>query len=190
MLPPHLGRFVAADVDVFRRKKFHHFVQHRFQKCQRRVLSGAVNILEYAPVVRHLHGFTGAPQPRVGRQGCSAVARELDFRNDFDVALGRIGDDIADLLLGIKPAVLAAICLRAPCALLGQFGVGIDFNAPPLVFRQVPMQHAHFVQRQQIDGALHKFRFHKMPATIQQQSPVAESGRIGKVAARQRTVAR
>ena len=190
LLPPHFGRLIASDVDVFRRKKLHHFVQHGFQKRQRRVLPRTVDVLEHAPVVRHLHGLAGAPQPRVGGQCGTAVAREFDFGNDLDVALGCVGDDVADLLFGVKPAVPAAVRLRPPCTLLGQFRIGINFNAPPLIFRQVPMQHAHFVQGKQVNRALDKFWFHEMPATIQQQSSVGKPRRISQLSARQGAITR
>ena len=97
---------------------------------------------------------------------------QFDFGNDLDVTLGGVGDDVPNLVFRVKPTVDRSIGLCAPGPFSGQFGIGIDFYAPTLVFREVPMQHIHFVKGQQVDGALDKIGLHEVPATIQKQAAV------------------
>ena len=57
---------------------------------------------------------------------------------------------------------------------LCEFGVSLNGQTPTLVFRQVPMQHVHFLKRQGVDHVLDKRRCHEMPATVEQQSSVRQ----------------
>ena len=117
----------------------------------------------------------------------TAVAREFDFGNDLDVALGCVGGDVADLLFG-KAAVLAAVRLRhAP------FWVNSSRHQFQRATLGLPLgaNAAHsFCARQAGQSLLDKFRLHEMPATIQQQSSVGKPRRISKVSARQGAITR
>jgi hypothetical protein len=71
------------------------------------------------------------------------VAGHVDFGDDVDVACGGVGNDVADLFLGVEAAVAFAVVGVAvsvgrggfaPGADFGEFGVFLDFDAPALVF--------------------------------------------------------
>ena len=83
------------------------------------------------------------------RGDVAAVARKVDFGDDFDVARCGVGNQVAHLLLGVVAAVLLVpLAVDGPhgritaaeTADFGQLGVRQDFDAPPFVVAQVQMQ--------------------------------------------------
>ena len=67
-----------------------------------------------------------------------------------------------------------AVGFGSEAAHLGEFGVRLNGQPPSLVLGQVPMQHVHFLKRQDVDHVLDKGRRHEMPATVEQQPSVRE----------------
>ncbi len=124
---------------------------------------------------RRLEGAAGAAQFGVGGQGRQRMSGHLDLRHDGDVPGRRIGHNRADLGLGVKTGMGHAVMLagktargaRPPRAHLRQPGVALDFDAPALVFGQMPMQHVHFLQRQQVQHAQNAGLALEMPPFVE-----------------------
>ena len=104
-----------------------------------------------------------AGQRRVGGDGRRGVAGHLDLRHDHDVALARVLDHVADLLLGVEPAAAAAVGFGAPGADAGELRVLAYLDAPALVVGQMPVQHVELVARQQVDLLLHQRHRDEVP---------------------------
>ena len=186
-----LGHLVAADVDVLAREEVHDLGEDVLQERERRLL-GAVDIVVHAPVRAHLERPGRARQLRVGGQRRLGVARHLDLGDDGHVALLRVRHDIPDLVLRIEAAVrlpvthegievLGDLSLRTLRADLGELGVPLDLDAPPLVVREVPVEVADLVAGQQVDVALHEVRAEEVPRHVQVHAPVREAGCVGDV---------
>src|SRR3982750_4456337 len=56
-----------------------------------------------------------------------------------------------------------------------KFWIFLYFNAPSLVFGQVPMKIIHFVQGDIIDELFHKLDRKKMPAAIQHEATITKA---------------
>ena len=172
--PANLGHLVPSDVNDLRRKQVANFIHHGLEKPHGRVAARAVHVLEYAPVVGHIHLLTRASQPRVGRQRRAAMARQLNFWNHLNVPFRRVFDDVTHVLSRVKPTMHSSIRLGSKSTHLRQLRISLDGKAPSLVFRQVPVQHIHLLQRECIDDALHEGRLHEVPATIQEQAAMCQ----------------
>ncbi len=102
------------------------------------------------------------------------MPRQLHLRHHRHVALRCVRNDVGDVLLGVSAAVNRAVRFGSEAAHLAEFGVSLNGQTPSLVFRQVPMQHIHLLQRQGIDHVFDERRGHEVPTTVEQQSPVGE----------------
>ena len=182
--PLILDRFIAADVHVRGREQFDHLGQHVLDELQRAFL-GIEQVGEHAPLVVDGQRLLGAAQLRVGDDGRGGVAGHVQFRDHLDMALRGIGDDLADLLLG----VIAAVATRLACARLnpgiaqrhpaaadlGELGVTLDLHAPALVIGQVPVEGVELVLGHRVEELADLVQALEMPRRIQHQPAPAEA---------------
>ena len=93
------------------------------------------------------------PQRKV-HQSRLHVAWQVDFRDDVDMTLGGILDEVAELVLGIKATMADGVVdlsvmpddsTVAVGANLSQFRVLLDFDAPALVLTEVEVELVHVV---------------------------------------------
>ena len=119
----------------------------------------------------------------------AGVARHLDFRDDGHEPFLRVGDDVADLVLGVKAAVAPSVAveLLAPvtdvrlvpvCRDLGKARVRIDLDPPALVLRQVPVKAVDLVSGEHVDVVLHEVRPKEVTGNIQVHATVGETWRV------------
>ncbi len=113
ILPALFGRFVSADMDVGGRKEFQHFIEHIFRKVKTASLPAQKDIRKNAKVRGHFKRPAGAGKFGVGGQGGQRMARHFHFRDNGDVAFGRVGHDLPDLSLRVKPAMRNAVMFSA-----------------------------------------------------------------------------
>ena len=119
------------------------------------------------------------------------VSGHLDLRNDRDVARGRVGDDLAHLLLRVEAAVEPRLAGRridvgrgsgpagtrqAPTSV--SRGYFLISRRQRLVVGQVPVQHVELVQRHRVDEALDELRRLVVARRIEHQAAPAEARRI------------
>ena len=57
-----------------------------------------------------------------------------------------------------------------------QFGVFLDFDSPPLIVCQMPVENIHFVHSQQVDKLVNVVNRYVMTANIQHQSAMSKTG--------------
>ena len=100
------------------------------------------------------------------------MSGQFNFGYHHHMPLLSIRHNLADIILGIVAAVAQSVFLCPPCTHFGEFGVGFDFNTPALVFGEVPVQHIHFVQGEQINVSFYKVNAHEVPAAIEQHASV------------------
>jgi hypothetical protein len=105
-------------------------------------------------------------QLRISRHRGGRVTGHFNLGHDGDKPIGRVLDDLANVVLRIKPAVsLAVILFRllarmthegllSPAADLRQLGIFLDLDPPSLIIGQVPMEDVHFVQGHQVQKPL------------------------------------
>src|SRR5438067_1579325 len=125
---------VAADMNVLSGKRSHHFGQYVLQKghalrpgnakyaagitghAQTIGTVGAVGAIVVGRIARELW---------IRRQWRGGVARHLDFRHNGDMPLGRVGHNLANILLGIITAVEADVApRRARTRVQPEHGIG------------------------------------------------------------------
>ena len=112
---------------------------------------------------------------------------QFDLRHDGDAALGSVGDYIAHFVLRVKPAMRHAVVLvpgsRDDSLLslradLGQARMLLDFDAPALIFGQVPVEDVVFVKGQHIDEFLDEFDRKHVSADIKMHTAPAKGGAV------------
>src|SRR5690606_6342516 len=98
--------------------------------------------------------------------------RQVDLGDDRDVALRRVGHDLA---IGRLRQVTArsAADLAAPTD-PGQLGPAVDLQAPALVVAEVQVHDIDLVQRDQIDEPFDVGRAEEVPGDVQHHAAPAE----------------
>ncbi len=179
--PLILHRLIATDVDVGRREQGQHLVQYIGDEGQA-AFAGVEQIRVDAPIHAHLRACAGyAHFFGVGSNGCLCMAGHVQFGQHGDVQTRRIGDDLADLFLGVEAAiplrraVLAGAGRCAPCAHLGELGIALDLDTPTLIIGEMPMQHVELVQGHRIEHMLDRVHIMEMPGHIQVLAAPAET---------------
>ena len=140
-------------MDVLAREEIDHFGEDVFEEAEGR-LARAVDVLEDAEGGGGLERAGRAAEVRVGGERRERVPRHFDFGNDRDETLGGVADDVANLVLRVEAAVALTVEARGfvpgvadhglstEAADLGELGILLDLDAPPLVFGQVPVEPA------------------------------------------------
>ena len=200
VLPAHLRTLVAADVHHVAGEQAAHVVEHVLHELDRLVVAEAEDVLLDAPHEARLAGgevLRHARELRVGGERSKHVPRQLDLRDDRDVALGGVGDDLADVRLGVEVgAVLHAVELvgvllrplrralavadacRAHGSILDEFGVARDVEAPTLVLRKVPVEAVELVLRHQVEHLLDRLLAEEVAALVEVRAAPAVGGGV------------
>ncbi len=142
----------------------------------------------HAPSCRDLNRITRTGILRIAGQRCNGMSGQFDLRNYGDITTFCIFDNFFNIFLSVKSTMNRAVFVFAPGTNLGQFRIFLDFNAPSLVFGEMPVQTVHFVISQQIDIAFYKIFGHEMTTAVQQHPPPTESRFIDDVNSRDRPV--
>ena len=111
LLPLGLRTLVATDVDILRREELCDFLQHIVNECKGLVVAGAEHVVRHAPLLPHLVRTAGASHVWVSGKSSLHVAGQINLRNDGNIAVCGILDDVANLLLGVETAVRLAVIL-------------------------------------------------------------------------------
>ena len=130
----------------------------------------------------------GQFQLRIGNDGGGGMARNIYFRNNRYVPVGRIPDNAPDLFLRIKTFMGPAFILAAPPRLYlrisslashgCQFGIFFNLDAPSGIIRQMPVQDIHFQEPHLVNQPLHLLLSKKMPCFIQHEGSPGKTGII------------
>ena len=183
-LPLVLHRLVAADMDEAAREELDHLGEHILQEAERLLLD-IVEPGEDAPIGLDSRRRRDArAQLRIGPDRGERVARHVDLRHDRDRALGRIGDDLADLFLGVIAAGARqrrrAGCGggRAPCPDLGQPRIFVDLDPPALIVGQMPVKRVELVRGHPVDEPLDELGRLEVPRAVKHQPAPAEARRV------------
>ena len=107
--PLHLRTLVTPYVDVFRRENLDDFGQYVLDELDGLVVSGTQYVVRNAPLGPYLIRTAGTTQFRISGQCSLHVSRQVDFRNDGNVAVCRILYDFLGLFLGIETTVRLAV---------------------------------------------------------------------------------
>ena len=59
-----------------------------------------------------------------------------------------------------------------------QFWISVDFDTPPLVIGEVPMEHVQLVPRHEIEESLYRVHAKEMAAFVQQHPSPLERGEV------------
>ena len=170
LAPPFFRHFIASDMDKCRRKQCGDFLQYIFHKRKCKIIANAHHVFVYTP---HFHGHfisrAGASQLRVCRQCRLSMSRHVYFRDDSNISLGSIRNNLFYLLLSI---VAPVIVRPSPGTGLSQVRILLTLDSPSLVVCQMPVEMIQAMKRQQIDIALYLRNRKEMAADIEHGSPV------------------
>ena len=182
-LPPYARRFVAPDMDVFRGEECDNLFEDLLDEFEDGGVADAEDVAAHARLRGDGVGAAGASERGIGCERRGHVAGHIYFGYDLDVSAGRIIDDVADLLFGVVaaegPLFAGERRVAAESAGPGQFRVGVDFDAPPLVVGQVPVEDVEVVERRQVDDAPDLFDGVERAADIEHEAPVAQVRPVG-----------
>ena len=200
--PAAFGTLVAADVDQFRGKEVEHFRKHLLDEFECRLLAGAVNVVADSPVGPYGVGTSRASEPRIGGQRRQSVSGHFDLGNHFDMTLGGVAHDFADVVLRVEAAVRLAVVHAFPVfvvasdegfaafgADLRQPGIFPDLDAPSLVVGQMPVEFIDLVQGEDVDVGLDVLHREEVAAYVEHGSAVGEHGFVADDAGRDLSVA-
>ena len=189
LLPSLLGALVAADMDVGRGEHVAELSEDGLEECQRLGIASAEHLPHHAPVGSHGIGAARAAQVGEDVQGTLHVARHVYLRHHVDVALGRIANDVAALLLRVEAAVGDVVVdahtartddgLLPHAALLRQVGQRLHLEAPTLVLGQMPVELVAAMQRHRIEELFDELDGEEVPAAIEQDATIAEARLVG-----------
>ena len=120
-------------------------------------------------------------------QGAVDVGRDINLRDDIDIALTCILNQLAALILRVMTAVWRAVPepgtaqgrLWAPATFLCQFGQGFHFETPTVVVCEMPVKLITTMQRQYIEVALDEVNIEEMARAIEMSPTVGEARFIG-----------
>jgi len=137
------------------REKFHGFGQDIFEKMKSLLFPGTENMGDGPYAARgYPQVFTCAGKRGIGGQGSHRMSRHFNFGDDGHMALLRIFHQLTHLFLGVettvsgflprllqRPAVPVEIfTINAPGSHFGEPGVLFNFEPPPLVVDEMPME--------------------------------------------------
>ena len=185
LLPMFETNFIASNMNHLARKKCHHLIENVIQDAVNVLVGGIVARVMLAEAGRHFDGFGLSSQLRVRSDRGGRVPRHFDFRHDLNMQLSRVGDDLFDLFLRIKPFMRHTRELfTIPSAHLRILPLGTDlselrvffnFNPPALVIRQVPVKDIHFEQCHLIQQGLHHVHPFEIPCFVEHKASPGET---------------
>jgi len=192
-LPLGLIDLVAADMDERPWEEADDLRQDILQEFVRAVVAGAEDVGD-RPIAsrRHRERPSRAGELGIGRERGFGVAGHLDLRHDRDEAGGGVGDDLADVVLGVKAAVgrrftgllgLAGVpvlvfAVDAPSPDFGEARVFLDLDPPALVVGQVPMEGIELVHGEDVDPALDELLRKEVTRTVEHAAAPGEPGPV------------
>ena len=95
-----------------------------------------------------------------------AVTRHVEFRHDANSAVPRVGDQIADLILGVVKGVGAQLV---------KFRKFLALHAEALVLREVPMENVHLHGFHAVDISADDVKREEMAGRVDHQSAPREA---------------
>ena len=192
-----LASLISTHMDILRREKFEHLVQHILQESEYTVVSGTVDDIgvlaaqsgQHADILVHHR----TRQQRISSQCGVAVRRHFYLGNHLNVAFPGIGHYLTNLVLRIVSLFYRRLALAGISAVgkalartvyttgtyLRKFGIFLDFNAPAVVIRQMEMQFIQFQHSHAVDDTQQVLLGGEEPCHVHQQSPIAETGLVG-----------
>jgi len=189
-LPFGLVGLVAPDVDEWAGEESGDLDENILQELEGLLLARAEDVGD-GPVAARLDRErpARAGELGVGGQGRRGVAGHLDLGHDGDMARRGVSDDLADLVLGVEPAVgrglagllglagvpVLVLPVDPPGPDLGQPGIFLDLDAPALVVRQVPMEGVQLVRGQDVDPAQDELLGEEVAGAVEKGPPPGES---------------
>ena len=178
-------------MDILRRKQLQHLFEHPLDEFERRLLADAENPVVDVPRLAHFVLLARTAQPRIGGQRPDGMPRKFDFGNHRDETLRSVIHHVADLILRIVTAVrrfveFAVLVVRAARiaadqrtaaygTYFGEFRIFPDFDAPPLIVGQMPVEDVEFVQGHDVERLLHLIDREEVTADIEHHAPVTQT---------------
>ena len=146
--------FVSAYVYVATWKQIENFVENILYELYYTL----VGHVEYSPrgveICGHGRGCFQGTELGIGGYGRRGVSRHFDFGDDFNVPFGRKVYNFPYVFLGIVTAMNVGIVegtvptsyLGAVpiCSYLGESRIFFDFDTPPLIVGEMPVEFIHF----------------------------------------------
>ncbi len=132
-------------------------------------LVGIHRWIEDAPLAFDFVRAGAAGEFRIADKPCGAMAGNVEFRNDANAALVGVGEQAANLFLGVIEAIGAVFV---------QLGEAFAFDAEALIFREVPVEDVHFYGFHAIDVAAQNFQRDEVAAGVDHRAAPGEAGRV------------
>ena len=115
------------------------------------------------------------------------VTRNIHLWYYFYKAVASVFHDFTSIFLCIVAAVALSVGFGitpsqhftlSPCSYFGEFGVFFDFDAPALIFGQVPMEAVHLIGCHHVKDAFHFFLAEEVTTFIKHETTPAKAGSI------------
>ena len=168
LLPPTLGTFVSANMDILAGEQVTQFRKHIFQKVEN-FRFGRQHVTEFIEDTprqcRFLRLIRRSTELRIGGKDSHAVTGNIYFGYHRDVTFGSIAHYLAHIFMGIISAIRQRLVFSriksedfpfTDGTFLCQFRSAFHFNTPGLVVCQMPVEIVEFMQCKIIDILLNE----------------------------------
>ena len=183
-LPAVARTLVTSDMYDFGREHITQFAQNLLQERQYVGIACTQHVRADTPLAPYAVRAAGASQLRIDAECCNHVSRQVDFRNDVDVAFCCIFDYASYFLLRviallggvvIDAAVLADDGIGTELSFLCQFGHALYLEAPALVVGQMPVELVQSVHGHYVNVCVYELGRYEVACDIQMCSAILEA---------------
>ena len=186
LFPFGSGTFVAAEVDVAEGENVGELVNDIFRKLYGFGICHIDDVGRNALREPHFVGAVGVATEKfgIGSHCGLGVAGDVHFGHNLHEAVAGVGHNFACIVLRVVAAVAQSVGLDvapsehlalAPCADGGETGIFLYFEAPALVFGEVPVEAVHLVARHDVDDFLHFVLTVEVSAFVEHEAAPGET---------------
>ena len=164
-----VGHLVPAYHDPWRWEEGGHLAQNLRQE------GVSLGLAHIEGEVRETGGHSPARVLGIGLARSRSVAGHVDFRDDLDMALRRVLDNFANLLLRVVLRRGVYVRVRAPAAHAREIRVGLDLYPPALRVRQVPVEAVELEPGHLVEQPFDLLHSEEMPCLVEHETAPGEA---------------
>ena len=174
--PSVFRTLVSTNMEVFAFEQRNHFFYYIFQELEYRIVSGAIHIVCHTPETTYIDWLACTRQLGICSNCSYTMSGQFYFGYNFYKAFLSVCHNLFHLILCIEiRAIFVSFTLCSLCSYLCKLRVFLYFDAPTLIFCQVPVKCIDLEHRQHIQLLLYKVYINKVTANIEMHSSVLES---------------
>ena len=175
---------VATDMDILRRKYLDNLTDDILDKGIVALLRNTPRIAQVTTTPRLLIGGVVTEDVGADLRQSTTMAREIYLGYHLDIALGSVGHDITQLLVGVVAAPpLIELAVARPhlriatteAAFESELGVRLYLDTPTLIVGEMKVELIEFVHRHKVDISFHALNRYKGTSHIEVRTSILKA---------------